>query len=124
FLRGRPNVHFQAGALLGELLGEASVADEDRPLAAEGQVAGVAAEAGQVGDVDGVGDEVGVEVLVAELAGQAVAAAGGVVHERLRGGRGTVIVEGGGRGGKRPRYKDRRHAITSRITSSSVCRGA
>ena len=75
----RAEVDGQAGALLGKLFGEAAVADEQLPLAADDEVAGITGEAGEVGDVDGVGDEQGVEAEGLELAGEALAA-GGVGH--------------------------------------------
>src|SRR5207245_7177214 len=77
---GRADDGVEAGALLGELLGEAHVADEDGAVAAQEEDAAVAAEAGQVSDVDGAADQAAVEALVAEGVGQALAALGGEVH--------------------------------------------
>ena len=79
--RGRlADVGFEFGALVGDLTDVAGVADEDDAVAAEDDGAAVAGEAGEVRHVDGVADEEGVHALFGQLARQAFAARGGVIH--------------------------------------------
>ena len=82
-LRRRPDVRFQAGALVGDLAGVARIADEDGAVAGEDDGAAVAGEAGEIGDVDGVADEQGVHALLGQQTRQSFAALGGVVHATL-----------------------------------------
>src|ERR1041385_5670276 len=63
------------------VIAPAGVADEEGAFAAQEEIAGIATEAGQVADVDGAADEVGVEAFLGQGASQRFAAARERVHE-------------------------------------------
>jgi hypothetical protein len=54
----------QAGAFFGDLRCVSEITNEKSAVLREHQMAAVAAEAGQVGDVDGIGDEQRVQFLI------------------------------------------------------------
>src|SRR6266852_8791853 len=59
-----PDMRGQAGALFGDLRRVAEVTDEEGAVLCQHQMAAVAAETGQVGDIDRIGDEQRVQCLV------------------------------------------------------------
>jgi hypothetical protein len=89
----RTDVRREITALFANLLREARIADEDGPLAPLDENAAIAAEAGEVGDVDRIGNGEGVESFVGEERHESSAARRGRVHGR--------IVERRRRSGKR-----------------------
>ncbi len=75
-----PDVELQARTLLSELLGEPAIADQDGSVARQEQVAALAAEPGQVGDVDGVADQQQVQAFAGKRVREAVTAGEGSIH--------------------------------------------
>src|SRR5438874_8126435 len=77
------NVMLQPRTLFIDLLGITRVADENRSRLSQNQITAVAAEAGQVTDVDRIGNEKGVDALRLDQPAQAVAPLGKIVHGRF-----------------------------------------
>jgi hypothetical protein len=78
--RGPPNLQINSGAFALEVLFVPGVAEDDRALGQEQQVAGVAGEAGQVRDVDLGRDQHGVGAGLADQGAELVAALSVTVH--------------------------------------------
>src|SRR6185437_352603 len=85
FLRWRANVRQQLRAFVGQLAGVARIADHQGTIAREKEYGTIAAEAGQVGDVDRTAYHEGVDALVSQQGSQPFAALRipGIVHETL-----------------------------------------
>ncbi len=88
------DVRLQTGALLGDLFRKPGIAHQERPLPAEHEIAGFSTEAGQVGDINRIGDEESIQVFFLDQPGQRAAAAncaGRTGHRCLRFGGRSVL---------------------------------
>src|SRR5258708_36995459 len=79
-LRRWTNRRLQPGTFLAKLLDEAKIADKKGSLVAEDKIAALAAEAGQVSDIDRVGNEESVDLFLGQSRGQLLSAKRGIIH--------------------------------------------
>src|SRR5262245_51193995 len=83
-LNWRTDVSLEVWTFLLELRGESAVADKHRLVTGNNQGGGVAGEAGQIANVDGMGDQEGIEIFGGQQGTKPFATGGIVSHAGVR----------------------------------------